>query len=96
MNPRNHRVMEFMKLYSENFPRLIKFYRNDRSFSYYPCNWSIIQDLVELGKRLSKDDHKTCGRKKNRRCIRAAYSRILRFDQIVQELYGIIVMQYCF
>ena len=99
----NRRVIYFKKLYSENFPRLIQFYRNGRSFSYHPRNWSIIQNLVELGKRLSKVDHKTCGRKKSRRCIRACksimfymmitYSRILkekvvRFDQIVQGLYG--------
>ena len=61
----NRRVIYFRKLYSENFPRLIQFYRNGRSFSYHPRNWSIIQNLVELGKRLSKVDHKTCGRKKS-------------------------------
>lgn len=99
----NHRVCDFKKFYSENFPSLIRFYRNGRSFSYQSRSWSIIHNLVELGKRLSKFDHKTCGRKKSKRCINACksimfsmmilYSHILkekvvRFDQIVQGLYG--------
>lgn len=100
----NRRVIYFKKLYSENFPRLIQFYRNGwGSFSYQSRNWSIIHNLVELGKRLSKIDHKTCGRKKSKRCINAcksimfsmmmAYShnlkvKVVRFDQIVQGLYG--------
>ena len=57
MNYRSRRVGEFMKLYSENFPRLGKFYRD--CFPNQPWFGSIFLDLVELGKRLSKVDHKT-------------------------------------
>lgn len=100
MNP-IYRVRQFMMLYSKNFSRLGNFYR-DR-FPNQPWFGSIILDLVELGKRLSKVDHKTCGRKKKRRCMNACrkimfsmmleYSRILkqrvnRFDNFVQRLYG--------
>ena len=101
MNSRIRRVRQFMMLYSKNFPRLGKFYRD--CFPNQPWFGSIILDLVELGKRLSKVDHKTCGRKKKRRCMNACrkimfsmmieYSRILKervihFHQFVQRLYG--------
>jgi hypothetical protein len=100
MNP-IYRVRQFMMLYSKNFSRLGDFYRV--RFPNQPWFGSIILDLVELGKRLSKVDHKTCGRKKKRRCIHACskimfsmmleYSRILKervnhFHQFVQRLYG--------
>jgi len=99
----NRKVRYFKELYNKNFPRLIQFFRNGRSFCYPSRISSIIHNLLELGKRLSKVDHKTCGRKKSRRCIRTCksimfsmmitYTRILEekvvhFDQIVQVLYG--------
>lgn len=99
----NRKVINFKKLCSENFDQLIDSFKNGRSFSYPSRIWSIIHNLLELGKRLSKVDHKTCGRKKSKRCINACksimfwmmtvYSNILKekvvyFDQIVQVLYG--------
>jgi hypothetical protein len=99
----NRRVREFLMLYSEKYSRLVWWYRNSGSFSNQPWFGSIILSLVELGKRLSKVDHTTCGRKKSRRCMNACtgimfsmmreYSHILkengfRFDQLVQKLYG--------
>lgn len=101
MNFRICRVRQFMNLYSENFYRLGNFYRI--RFPNQPWFGSIILDLVELGKRLSKVDYENSGRKKLRRCMNACgkimysmmleYSRILkvrvvRFDQLVQRLYG--------
>jgi hypothetical protein len=98
---RIRRVWQFMKLYSKNFSRLGNFYRV--CFPNQPWFGSIILELVELGKRLSKVDYETPGRKKKRRCMKACckimfsmmleYSRILkekvvRFDNFVQRLYG--------
>lgn len=72
--------------------------------SYRTWFESIIPDLIELGKRLSKVRHKKTKNKKARKCMHdcycimldivRCYSRILqesgviRFEQLVQRLYG--------
>ena len=101
MGFRKLRIVEFMQLYSENYRGYVTFFYD--SFSKESWIRSIIQDLVELGKRLSKVDPKKCGRKKSRRCIHACYSimfgilsnyasiskeSMIRFDQFMQKLYG--------
>ena len=96
------RIWRFLKLYSEKYPSLVQYYGG--YVSYHTWFESIIPDLIELGKTLSKVRHKTNKNKKSRRCIRVCYSimlwmmmryssilqesGVIRFEQLVQKLYG--------
>jgi hypothetical protein len=99
---RSLRVLRFLKLYSEKYPSLVQYYGG--YVSYRTWFESIIPDLIQLGKRLSKVRHKKTKNKKARRCMHVcycimlwmmmSYSSILKtngvicFDQMVQRLYG--------